>query len=464
MRYLWGTIRQQIMNLFIETYGCQMNVADSEVVLAILRKEGYEQCDDISQADVILVNTCAIRDNAEQRIIGRLDIFRQEKRRRAGIVVGVLGCMAERLKEKLLEHPTVDIVAGPDSYRALPALIAAARKGTKQMDVLLSHEETYADIKPVRTDRNGVSAFISIMRGCDNICSYCVVPFTRGRERSRDARTIVAEAGDLFRSGYREVCLLGQNVDSYNWSDADGTVVTFARLLEMVSEVSEGLRVRFSTSYPNDISDDVLLAMARHPNICRHIHLPVQSGSDSVLKRMNRHYDRARYMERIARIREIIPDCAISTDVIVGFCGETPEDFEQTMSLFEEVGFDSSFLFAYSERPGTRSARQFEDDVPHELKIERLNRIIALQNRLSLESNRRDLGKSFDILVEGCSKRSDAQLTGRNSQNKMFVFDKPEDGREIKAGDHVTVEAVSCSSATLIGRIVQAGNAYLSHR
>ncbi|MBO6239079.1 MAG: tRNA (N6-isopentenyl adenosine(37)-C2)-methylthiotransferase MiaB, partial [Bacteroidales bacterium] len=403
--------------VYIETYGCQMNVADTEVVFSILGAEGFGRTEDIAQADVIMANTCSVRDNAEQRIWGRIEQFNFHRKNRPGVVVGILGCMAERLGEALLESGKVDIVAGPDAYRSLPRLIAAASQGHPQADVLLSREETYGDIAPVRLDKNGVSAFISIMRGCNNVCSYCVVPYTRGAERSRDWKTIVREACRCAADGYKEITLLGQNVDSYRYEDLD-----FAGLLARVAEAVPALRIRFSTSNPQDISDAVLETMASHANICRHIHLPVQSGSDRMLEKMRRRYTRAWYLERVAKIRSLMPDCAITTDVIAGFCSETEEDHRDTLSLFEEVGFDAAFMFYYSERPGTLAARKYPDDVDLPTKTRRLEEIIAVQNRLSLESNRRDLGKTFQVLVEGPSKRNPDELCGRNSQNKMCVW------------------------------------------
>ena len=430
--------------VYIETYGCQMNVADTEVVFSILSKEGYERCEDINAADVIMANTCSIRDNAEQRILGRIEQFNLQRKARPGTLVGILGCMAERLKEALLDSGKVDIVAGPDSYRKLPELLAAAGDGKPQIDVLLSREETYADISPVRLDRNGVSAFISIMRGCNNVCSYCVVPYTRGAERSRDWRTIVREACECASAGYREITLLGQNVDSYRDGDVD-----FAALLAKVAETVPGLRIRFSTSNPQDISDEVLRTMSSHANICHHIHLPVQSGSDSILEKMRRRYSREWYLSRVDRIREFMPDCAITTDVIAGFCSETEEDHRDTLSLFEKVGFDAAFMFYYSERPGTLAARKYPDDVDIQTKTRRLEEIIALQNRLSLESNRRDLGKCFTALVEGPSKKDPAQLCGRNPQNKMCVWTDSVH----KAGDFVEVEVLDCTQATLLCKL-----------
>ena len=430
--------------VYIETYGCQMNVADTEVVFAILGKAGYSRTEDIAQADVILVNTCSVRDNAEQRIRGRIEQFNSWRKARPGVLVGVLGCMAERLKESLLESGKVDVVAGPDAYRNLPLLLGAASDGHPQIDVLLSREETYGDIAPLRVDKNGVSAFISIMRGCNNVCSYCVVPYTRGAERSRDWSTIVREACTCAQDGYKEVTLLGQNVDSYR----DGEV-GFDRLLALVAEAVPGLRIRFSTSNPQDISDAVLETMAAHANICHHIHLPVQSGSDRMLEKMRRRYTRAGYLERVAKIRSLMPDCAISTDVIAGFCSETEEDHRDTLSLFEAVGFDAAFMFQYSERPGTLAARKYPDDVPPEVKNRRLEEIIALQNRLSLESNRRDVGKTFRVLVEGPSKRDPDRLCGRNGQNKMCVW--PDTAH--RAGDFVEVKVEDCTQATLLCKL-----------
>ena len=427
--------------VYIETYGCQMNVADTEVVFSILGKAGYGRAEQIADADVIMANTCSIRDNAEQRILGRIEQFNIWRKARPGVVTGILGCMAERLKDELLNTGKVDIVAGPDSYRRLPSMIEEALCGRPQIDVLLSREETYADIDPVRMDKNGVSAFISIMRGCNNVCSYCVVPYTRGAERSRDWKSIVREACDCFSRGYREVTLLGQNVDSYNYEGTD-----FAALLKTVAEAVPGMRIRFSTSNPQDISDEVLLTMASHSNVCRHIHLPVQSGSDRILEKMRRRYTREWYLSRVDRIRELMPDCAISTDVIAGFCSETEEDHRDTLSLFEKVGFDAAYMFYYSERPGTLAARKYPDDVDIATKTRRLEEIIALQNRLSLESNRRDLGKEFTVLVEGPSKKNPDELCGRNPQNKMCVWaDKAH-----KAGDFVRVKVRDCTQATLL--------------
>ena len=433
-------------SVYIETYGCQMNVADTEIVFSILGAAGYERTEDISKADVIMANTCSIRDNAEQRIWGRLEQFNIQRRQRKGVLVGILGCMAERLKDALLDSGKVDIVAGPDSYRHLPELLEAASEGTPQMDVILSREETYAEISPVRTDKNGVSAFISIMRGCNNVCSYCVVPYTRGSERSRSLSTIVREACECASNGYREITLLGQNVDSYNFEGQD-----FATLLGKVAETVPSVRIRFSTSNPQDISDRVLDTMASHPNICHHIHLPVQSGSDRILEKMRRRYTRQAYLDKVRAIREQMPDCAISTDVIAGFCSETVEEHEMTLSLFREVGFDAAYMFYYSERSGTLAARKYPDDVPLEEKTRRLEEIIALQNSLSLESNRRDVGRRFTVLVEGPSKRDAADLCGRNPQNKMCVW---KDSSH-KAGDFVEVEVTDCTQATLLCRLVE---------
>ena len=439
--------------IYIETYGCQMNVNDSEVILSIMQDAGYVLTDNINEASLILANTCSIRENAEQRIWGRIDQFRLQKRRRDGVVIGIVGCMAERLKDKLLENGTVDIVAGPDSYRSLPELVRAVAPDKPQINVMLSHEETYADISPVRMDKNGVSAYISIMRGCNNVCSYCVVPYTRGAERSRNPQSIVREARELSENGYKEVNLLGQNVDSYLWKDPENPEVTvnFPELLEMVAQVDPKMRVRFSTSHPKDISDEVILMMARYENICKHIHLPVQSGSNAMLEKMRRRYTREWYLERVAKIRSVIPGCGISTDIIAGFCSETPQDHEDTLSLMREAGFDAAFMFAYSERPGTLAARHYPDDIPYEVKTARLNEIIALQGQLSLESNRRDVGKRFEVLIEGTSKRDEKEFCGRTSSNKTCVFAAP--GH--KTGDTVRVEVISCTSATLIAKMVE---------
>ena len=433
--------------LYIETYGCQMNVNDSEVVVSIMQQDGFFYTDEIAEADVILINTCSIRDNAEQRIWGRLRELKQYKKKKKNLLVGVIGCMAERLKEDLIEREQlVDLVVGPDAYRDLPRLVLQADEGGRAVNVLLSREETYAEISPVRLDKNGVSAYISIMRGCNNMCAYCVVPYTRGTERSRDPRTIIAEARTLFEGGYREVTLLGQNVNSYRWTQ-DGRETGFAALLEAVAQIDPLLRVRFSTSHPKDLSDEVLHTMARYPNLCRAIHLPAQSGSTRMLELMNRKYTRKWYLGRIAAIRRILPDCALSTDLIAGFCTETEEDHRDTLSLMEEVGYEFAYMFKYSERPNTKAARHMPDDVPEEVKTRRLTEIINLQNELSLRSNQRDVGKTFEVLIEGTSKRSDEQLFGRTSQNKVVVFDRGEAG----VGEYVTVEVTGCSSATLNG-------------
>ncbi len=433
--------------LYIETYGCQMNVNDSEVVAAIMAEAGYTLTEQMDMADVIFVNTCSIRDNAEQRVWGRLEVFRLEKRRNPALLVGILGCMAERLKEELLEKGMIDLVAGPDAYRSLPLLTAQAGGGQKGINVLLSREETYADISPVRMDKNGVSAFVSIMRGCNNMCAYCVVPYTRGAERSRRPDTILREVRELFDKGYREVTLLGQNVDSYHWAPEGETAVDFAALLEQVALTDPQLRVRFATSHPKDMGDAVLHTMAAHDNICKHIHLPVQSGSTRMLELMNRKYTREMYLARMEKIREILPDCAVSTDIIAGFCTETQQDHEDTLSLMREVAFDSGFMFQYSERPNTKAARHYKDDVSPEEKTRRLNEIIALHNQLSLENNQKEIGKVREVLVEGLSKRSGEELFGRTSQNRVVVFAK----RDYKVGDYVRVKIDRCSSATLMG-------------
>lgn len=430
---------------YIETYGCQMNVNDTEVIFSILQKAGYTRTERMEEANLIMANTCSIRDNAEQRIWGRLEVFNQQRKARPGTLVGIVGCMAERLKDKLLDTRKVDLVVGPDAYRSLPRLLEAISPDSPQIDVLLSREETYADITPVRTDKNGISAFISIMRGCNNVCSYCVVPYTRGAERSRDAHSIVREACDVYQKGYKEVTLLGQNVDSYLWK-SEAETVNFAGLLERVAAVAPDLRVRFATSHPKDISDEVIETMAAHPNICHHIHLPVQSGSSRMLELMRRKYDREWYLERVAKIRSIMPDCGLTTDVIAGFCSETEEDHAQTLSLMEEVGFDWAFMFAYSDRPGTLANRTMQDDVPAEVKNRRLNQIIDLQNRKSLERYRAMIGKTVEVLVEGPSKRDPAQLCGRASNNMMCVF--PAEGHQ--AGTYTTVTVVDSTSATLI--------------
>jgi tRNA-2-methylthio-N6-dimethylallyladenosine synthase len=442
--------KEMSKKLYIETYGCQMNVADSEVVASILKDSGFTTTDDIKEAGLILINTCSIRDNAEQRIWGRLKEMGHLKKRNKELRIGIIGCMAERLKEKLLEtEKLVDIVVGPDAYRELPVLVAEAEEGHKAVNVLLSREETYADISPVRMDKNGVSSFVSIMRGCNNMCAYCVVPYVRGAERSRDPESIIREVADLFNNGYREVTLLGQNVDSYSWKQ-EGQDTGFPQLLERVASVSPLLRVRFSTSHPKDISDELLYTIARHENICRHIHLPAQSGSSRILKLMNREYTREWYMDRVSAIKRIIPGCAISTDMIAGFCTETDEDHHESLSLMEWVVYDFAYMFKYSERPGTKAARKYKDDVPEEIKSERLTEMIALQNKLSAKSKKQDVGKVFEVLVEGSSKRSPENLSGRTSQNKVVVFP----GKGHSKGDYVKVKIERCTSATLLGDII----------
>ncbi|WP_308661638.1 tRNA (N6-isopentenyl adenosine(37)-C2)-methylthiotransferase MiaB [uncultured Alistipes sp.] len=434
--------------LFIETYGCQMNVGDSEIVVSIMQREGYVYTERLDEADVILINTCSIRDNAEQRIWGRLAEMKRYRRAKPGLVVGIIGCMAERLKERLLDGPTgVDVVAGPDAYRDLPHLVREAEAGGKGVNVLLSTEETYAEIAPVRLDRNGVSAFVAIMRGCNNFCSYCVVPYTRGRERSRDPQTIVDEARTLFENGYREVTLLGQNVNSYRAGEVD-----FPELLRRVAAISPLLRVRFATSHPKDMSDRLLEVMAATPNICRAIHLPAQSGATSMLERMNRRYTREWYLSRVAAIRRLMPDCAITTDLIAGFSGETEEEHLQTLSLMREVGYDFAYMFKYSERPGTFAQKHLPDDVPDGVKSRRLQEIIALQNELGHASNLRDVGREFEVLVEGESRRDAKQLSGRTSQNKVVVFDR---GTH-RVGDYVRVRITGCTPATLFGEEIGA--------
>ena len=443
LRPLAGTGRK----LYIETYGCQMNVGDTEIVVSLMQREGYVYTERAEEADVVLINTCSIRDNAEQRIWGRLAEMRSLRKRRPGLVVGILGCMAERLREKLLEGSSgVDVVAGPDAYRDLPRLVREAEAGGKGVNVLLSTEETYADIAPVRLDRNGVSAFVAIMRGCNNYCSYCVVPYTRGRERSRDAATIVAEAQSLFDNGYREVTLLGQNVNSYRTGEVD-----FPELLRRVAEISPQLRVRFATSHPKDMSDRLLETMASMPNICRSIHLPAQSGATTMLERMNRKYTREWYLDRVGAIRRRMPDCSITTDLIAGFSGETEEEHAQTLSLMREVGYDFAYMFKYSERPGTYAQRHLPDDVPEEVKSRRLQEIIALQNELGLASYRRDVGREFEVLVEGESKRDAQQLSGRTSQNKVVVFDRGSH----RIGEYVKVRITGCTAATLFGQAIE---------
>ncbi|NNM15908.1 MAG: tRNA (N6-isopentenyl adenosine(37)-C2)-methylthiotransferase MiaB [Bacteroidia bacterium] len=458
-----GVANAKAKLLYLESYGCAMNFNDSEIVASILKKEGYEITPLMHDAHLILVNTCSIRERAEQTVRNRLRQFSRIKKNKPGTVIGLLGCMAERLKEKLLEQEKlVDIVVGPDAYRELPKLIDECNGGQKSVNVLLSLEETYADISPVRLGTNGVTAFVSIMRGCDNMCSFCVVPYTRGRERSRNPETIVQEAKDMFDKGFREVTLLGQNVDSYLWfgggpkkefekltKEEQESSVNFAQLLELVAKVSPDLRIRFSTSHPKDITDDVLYAIKNHKNICNYIHLPMQSGSSPVLKRMNRTYDREWYLSKIDAIKTIIPDCAVSTDIITGFCGETDEDHKNTMGVLDYTQFEFVYQFKYSERPGTLAARQYEDDVPEEIKTQRLNELIKKQSEMSYNSNLKDIGRTFEVLVEGTSKRSEEQLYGRNSQNKVIVFPKA----DYKPGDYTTVKVTDCTAGTLIGEL-----------
>jgi len=448
-------VNQYAKKFYIESYGCQMNFADSEIVASILNNEGFGATRNFEEADLVLLNTCSIREKAEQTVRKRLTEFRKIKEAKPGMLVGVLGCMAERLKAKFLEEEKlVDMVVGPDAYRSLPGLIEEAETGQKAVNVLLSREETYADISPVRLDSNGVTAFISIMRGCNNMCSFCVVPFTRGRERSRDAYSIIEEAKDLFARGYKEVTLLGQNVDSYYWVDEQrDEVVTFARLMEKVALISPELRIRFSTSHPKDITDEVLHTMARYENICKYIHLPIQSGNTRVLQLMNRTYTREWYLAKVDRIKEIMPDCAISSDVIAGFCTETEAEHQDTLSAMEYCQYDFSYMFFYSERPGTLAERRYEDDIPLEVKKRRLTEIVEMQNKLSAASYKKDIGNTYKVLIEGNSKRSDADWMGRNSQNKVIVFPKGNHG--LKKGDYVMVKVHDATQATLLGNIVE---------
>ncbi|WP_255724289.1 tRNA (N6-isopentenyl adenosine(37)-C2)-methylthiotransferase MiaB [Terrimonas ginsenosidimutans] len=440
---------------YIESYGCQMNFADSEIVASILNQEGFGATRNLEEADLIFINTCSIREKAEQTVRKRLTEFRKLKEKKRGMLIGVLGCMAERLKAKFLEEEKlVDMVVGPDAYRTLPGLVEEAGTGQKAINVLLSRDETYADISPVRLDSNGVSAFVSIMRGCNNMCAFCVVPFTRGRERSRDTASIVAECRDLFEKGYREVTLLGQNVDSYYYNnESAGEQITFGKLLEQVALISPLLRVRFSTSHPKDITDEVLYTMAKYENICRYVHLPVQSGSTRMLQLMNRTYTREWYMAKVDRIREIMPDCGISSDVIAGFCTEEETDHQDTLDIMEYSRYDLSYMYFYSERPGTLAQRRYKDDVPEDVKKRRLQEIVDMQYKLSLESNQRDLGKTYKVLIEGTSKRSDADWMARNSQNKVIIF--PKEAYDLKPGDYAMVNVTECSKATLLGKIVE---------
>ena len=436
--------------LFIETYGCQMNVADSEVVASIMQMAGYSLADSLDEADAVFMNTCSIRDNAEQKILNRLEFFQAMRRKGRKIIVGVLGCMAERVKDELIQEHGVDVVCGPDAYLSLPELMAAVELGEKAINVQLSTTETYRDVIPSRICGNHISGFVSIMRGCNNFCTYCIVPYTRGRERSRDVESILSEARDLQEKGYKELTLLGQNVNSYRFQSPDGSIITFPTLLRMVARAVPGMRVRFTTSHPKDMSDETLQVIVEEPNVCRHIHLPVQSGSSRILKLMNRKYDREWYLERVDAIRRIIPDCGLSTDIFSGFHSETEEDHQQSLSLMEVCAYDAAFMFKYSERPGTHASKHLPDDIPEEVKIRRLNEIIALQNRLSAEANERCVGKTYEVLVEGVSKRSKDQLFGRTEQNRVVVFDRGEH----RIGDFVNVRITECSSATLKGEAI----------
>jgi len=443
-----------LKKFYIESYGCQMNFSDSEIVASILNDVGFGPTRNVEESDLILINTCSIREKAEETVRKRLQFFNKIKGQKPGILIGVLGCMAERLKAKFLEEEKlVDLVVGPDAYRELPALVATAEDGEKGINVFLSREETYADISPVRLNSNGVTAFISIMRGCDNMCSFCVVPFTRGRERSRDPYSIVAEAEDLFTKGYREVTLLGQNVDSYKWANPEinEETVNFAQLLERVALINPQLRIRFSTSHPKDITDEVLYTIAKYENICNYIHLPVQSGNSRILKLMNRTYDRKWYKERVESIYKIIPDCAISSDIITGFCTESEKEHQDTLSMIEWANYSMSYMFYYSERPGTLAERKYKDDISLEIKKRRLSEIIRLQNHVSLEHNKKDIGKIFKVLIEGNSKKSELDWKGRNSQNKMVVF--PKKGKHVP-GEYVMVLVKDATSATLKGEMV----------
>ena len=436
--------------LFIETYGCQMNVADSEVVASIMQMDGYALTEQIEEADAIFVNTCSVRDNAEQKIYGRLQYFQSLRKKKKHLIVGVMGCMAERVKDELIHVHHADLVVGPDAYLDLPNLVGAVERGEKAINVELSTQETYKDVIPLKLPGVHISGFVSIMRGCNNFCTYCIVPYTRGRERSRDVESILNEIRDMRDKGFKEVTLLGQNVNSYRFERGD-EVINFPRLLALVAEEVPQMRVRFTTSHPKDMSDETLEVIAAHDNLCKMIHLPAQSGSDRILKEMNRKYTRAWYLDRIAAIRRILPDCAISTDLFCGFHSETEADYEQTLSLMREVGYDSAFLFKYSERPGTYAAKHLVDDVPEEVKIRRLQGMIDLQNQLSEESNRRDIGKTFEVLIEGFSKRSREQLFGRTSQNKVVIFDKA----DFHVGQFIRVKITRASSATLFGEVVK---------
>lgn len=438
--------------LLIETYGCQMNVADSEVVASVMGMAGYETCEDIHEADAVFLNTCSVRDNAEQKILSRIEFLHSLQRKRdKKLIIGILGCMAERVKEKLIEEYGVDIVAGPDAYMALPDLVAQVEAGQKAINVELSLSETYSDVVPRRLGAQRISGFVSIMRGCNNFCHYCIVPYTRGRERSRDVESILREATDLRDRGFKEVTLLGQNVNSYHGTDSEGNQVDFPQLLRLVARAVPEMRVRFTTSHPKDMSDDTLRVIAEEPNVCKHIHLPVQSGSNEVLKRMNRKYTREWYLERVAAIRRIVPDCGLSTDIFSGYCGETEEDHQMSLSLMRECRYDSAFMFKYSERPGTYASKYMPDDIPEETKVRRLNELIALQNELSARCNQNCVGKEYEILIEGVSKRSKEQLFGRTEQNKVVIIDRADH----HVGDRVWVRVTESSSATLKGTVVE---------
>ena len=440
----------ELKKLFIETYGCQMNVADSEVVASIMQMAGYEVCDSLDEADAVFLNTCSIRDNAEQKIFNRLEYFFSLRKKKKGLIVGVLGCMAERVKEDLINNHHVDLVAGPDAYLSLPDLMAQVEAGQKAMNVELSTTETYRDVIPARIGGNRVSGYVSIMRGCNNFCHYCIVPYTRGRERSRDVKSILGEVTDLVNKGYKEITLLGQNVNSYRFEAEDGAVITFPQLLRTVAQSARGVRIRFTTSHPKDMSDETLHVIAEEPNVCRHIHLPVQSGSSRILKLMNRKYTREWYLDRVEAIRRIIPDCGLSTDIFSGFHSETEEDHQMSLSLMRECRYDSAFMFKYSERPGTYASKNLPDDISEEVKIRRLNEIIEVQNQLSAEANQRCIGKTYEVLVEGFSKRSREQLVGRTEQNRVVVFDRGSH----RIGDFVNVRITEASSATLKGEEV----------
>lgn len=437
--------------LFIETYGCQMNVADSEVIASVMQMAGYSVAETLEEADAVFMNTCSIRDNAEQRILNRLEFFHSMKKKKRHLIVGVLGCMAERVKEDLIEHHNVDLVVGPDAYLTLPELIASVEAGEKAINVELSTTETYRDVLPSRICGNHISGFVSIMRGCDNFCTYCIVPYTRGRERSRDVESILNEVADLVKKGYKEITLLGQNVNSYCFEQSDGSMVTFPMLLRMVAESAPAIRIRFTTSHPKDMNDETLEVIAQIPNVCKHIHLPVQSGSSRILKLMNRKYTREWYLDRVAAIKRIVPDCGLTTDLFTGFHSETEEDHQASLSLMEICGYDSAFMFKYSERPGTYASKHLEDNVSEEVKIARLNEIIALQTRLSLQANSRCIGNTYEVLVEGVSKRSREQLFGRTEQNRVIVFDRG----AYKVGDFVKVKVLEAGSATLKGVAVE---------